>query len=87
MSSARYKEIDFCFIDGTHSHQSVKKDFEMYSHFVRKGGLIAFHDIDCSKHLNIKRYWQELKESSHNCLEIVKDTDEVTKGIGVLYIF
>ncbi|OGD53078.1 hypothetical protein A3K80_04960 [Candidatus Bathyarchaeota archaeon RBG_13_38_9] len=85
MSIAPCKEIDFCFIDGTHSYQGVKRDFEMHSPFVRKGGLIAFHDIDCSKHLDIKRYWQEL-ESSHNCLEIVKDTDEVIKGIGVLHM-
>jgi len=39
------KEIDFLFIDGDHTYEGCKKDFEMYSLLVRKGGIIAFHDI------------------------------------------
>jgi predicted O-methyltransferase YrrM len=39
------KKLDFLFIDGDHSYKGVKKDFEMYSPLVRKGGIIAFHDI------------------------------------------
>jgi predicted O-methyltransferase YrrM len=38
-------EIDFLFIDGDHSYQGVKQDYEMYSKLVSDGGLIAFHDI------------------------------------------
>src|ERR1700722_6805856 len=37
--------LDFLFIDGDHSYEGVKRDFEMYSPLVRAGGLIAFHDI------------------------------------------
>jgi predicted O-methyltransferase YrrM len=37
--------LDFLFIDGDHSYEGVRKDFEMYSPLVRKGGIIAFHDI------------------------------------------
>ncbi len=39
------KKIDFLFIDADHSYEGVKKDFKLYSDFVRKSGLIAFHDI------------------------------------------
>jgi len=39
------KEIDFLFIDGDHTYNLVRKDFITYSQFVRKGGLIGFHDI------------------------------------------
>ena len=38
-------KLDFLFIDGDHTYDGVKKDFEMYCKLVRKGGLIAFHDI------------------------------------------
>jgi predicted O-methyltransferase YrrM len=38
-------KVDFLFIDADHSYEGVKKDFEMYSPLVRKGGIIAFHDI------------------------------------------
>ncbi len=38
-------KLDFLFIDGDHSYEGVKMDFETYSPLVRKNGLIAFHDI------------------------------------------
>ena len=37
--------VDFLFIDGDHSYQGVRQDFESYSPFVRPGGLVAFHDV------------------------------------------
>ena len=38
-------KIDLLFIDGDHSYEGVKKDYELYSPFVKKGGMIVFHDI------------------------------------------
>jgi len=37
--------LSFLFIDGDHTYEGVKKDFEMYSNLVGEGGIIAFHDI------------------------------------------
>lgn len=37
--------IDFLFIDGDHTLEGVKRDFEMYSELVSDGGIIALHDI------------------------------------------
>jgi predicted O-methyltransferase YrrM len=37
--------IDLLFIDGDHTYEGVKRDFEMYSKLVSEGGFIAFHDI------------------------------------------
>lgn len=37
--------IDFLFIDGDHTYEGVKRDFEMYEPLVGDGGLIALHDI------------------------------------------
>jgi cephalosporin hydroxylase len=36
--------FDFAFIDGDHSYEGVKRDFELYKHLVKPGGIIAFHD-------------------------------------------
>ena len=36
---------DFLFIDGDHTVEGVTKDFLLYRPLVRKGGVIAFHDI------------------------------------------
>lgn len=37
--------VDFLFIDGDHTYEGVKQDFEMYSELVSDGGIIALHDI------------------------------------------
>jgi predicted O-methyltransferase YrrM len=39
------EELDFLFIDGDHSYEGVRQDFESYSPLVREGGVIGFHDI------------------------------------------
>jgi len=38
---------DFLFIDGDHERDGVEGDWRMYSHLVRKGGIVAFHDTIC----------------------------------------
>lgn len=37
--------VDFLFIDGDHTYEGVKQDFEMYRELVSEGGIIALHDI------------------------------------------
>jgi cephalosporin hydroxylase len=69
---------DLLFIDGDHAYESVKKDFEMYSPLVRKGGIIAFHDIFINHDVNI--FWNEIKRN-HNYLEIKNNKP---LGIGVI---
>jgi predicted O-methyltransferase YrrM len=50
----RGEKLDFLFIDGDHSYDGVKSDFEMYAPLVRPGGLIAFHDIN-PDHRSLRR--------------------------------
>lgn len=55
-------EIDFLFIDGVHLYNFVKRDFETYSPFVKKGGVIAFHDINNFKRdCGVPVFWNEIK--------------------------
>ena len=37
--------LDLLYIDGDHSYEGVKADFDMYSGLIRPGELIIFHDI------------------------------------------
>jgi hypothetical protein len=39
-------KIDFLFIDGDHSYEGVKKDFELYSTILSEKGIIMLHDTD-----------------------------------------
>jgi len=81
-------KLDFLFIDGDHTYEGVKRDFEMYSPLVRKGGIIAFHDIVSGPSENVggvPTFWNEIKRSfTYN--EIVKDWQQEGYGIGVIYV-
>jgi hypothetical protein len=37
--------IDFLFIDGDHSYEGCKSDFDAWAPRVKEGGLILFHDV------------------------------------------
>jgi cephalosporin hydroxylase len=81
-------ELDFLFIDGDHTYDGVKTDFEMYSKLVGKGGIIAFHDIVPGPPGNVggvPRFWHEIK---HNLcyIELVKHWKQGGYGIGVIYV-
>lgn len=39
-------KIDFLFIDGDHSYEGVKTDFELYSKLLVDNGIIVIHDTD-----------------------------------------
>ncbi len=80
------KDIDILFIDGDHTYEGVKKDFEMYSPLVKKDGIIALHDI--VPHLEtptceVNRFWNALKiKYEHE--EIVDNWNQNWAGIGLI---
>lgn len=56
---------DLVLIDGDHSYDGVRLDFELYRELVAPGGWVAFHDIiDCERHrrdgVEVKRLWDEI---------------------------
>ena len=60
------KKVKVIFIDGDHTYEGVKKDFEMYHNLVNEGGVVVFHDIcDHSApqwaHVKVKQFWDEIK--------------------------
>jgi len=82
-------KLDLLFIDGDHTYHGVKKDFEMYNGLVKKGGLIAFHDI-CYTHETacggeVYKLWRELKKCYPHHEEIVKNRKQGWAGIGVIF--
>lgn len=79
--------INFLFIDGDHSYEGVKRDYEIYSPLVQKGGMIAFHDI-CShppeSGCEVKKFWDEVKVGK-NVMEIIHEPTN-WGGIGVILL-
>jgi len=82
------EKVDFLFIDGDHTYEGVKRDFEMYSPLVREGGIVAFHDIvpGPSEYVGgVPKFWGEVK-MKYKYLEIVEDWHQGGYGIGVIYV-
>jgi len=38
-------EIDFLFIDGSHTFESARNDYESWKNKIRTGGILSIHDI------------------------------------------
>lgn len=77
--------LDFLFIDGDHTYEGIKQDFEMYNEFVKSGGWIGFHDIkDTEFHRNancrVDKFWKEL---NFNKIEFI-DSSTDFGGIGFI---
>ena len=81
------QKVDLLFIDGDHSYEGVRKDFETYSPLVRKGGIIAFHDICPGPEENVggvPRFWNEVS-LGRDSKSVIKDPKQFGFGIGILY--
>lgn len=50
------KEFDVLLIDGDHSYDGVRKDFEIFGPLVKVGGVILFDDYEVSEWPDIKKY-------------------------------
>jgi len=88
MSLFDEKKIDYLFIDGDHTYEGVKSDYYMFNHMVKKGGLIAFHDIktvrqDCG----VRELWEEVTKEMNKAdfWEYAEnDYGPLGAGIGVI---
>lgn len=78
--------IDILYIDGDHTYQGCKKDYDMFYPFVRKGGLILIHDTLFYKDI-IGKFFDEVKGeagvnlSSGAGLGIIVKTEEIDSGV------
>lgn len=89
-AALRDRQVDLLFIDGDHTYDGVKRDYEMYSPFVRPGGWIAFHDIlphSKDPRCEVDRFWRELKPYEAATEEFVDpgtDPHHTWGGIGAV---
>ena len=60
--SCKYQYI---YIDGDHSYEGVKGNYELLFPFLEEGGYMAFHDVTEDKNTDyglcgVKKFWEEL---------------------------
>lgn len=72
------RKLDFAFIDGGHTEATVTSDYQNYSQLVRKGGLVAFHDVNNRHYPGVKQFWDKVKRKKESC--------NYCSGIGIIYM-
>lgn len=75
------RKSDLCFIDGNHSTEWIKRDYENVGQFAK---ICMFHDILETEVINnndmgVKTFWQSIKRPTS-----VEFTDGGRMGIGIL---
>jgi len=72
--------IDILHIDGLHTYEAVKHDFEAWLGKVKKDGIILLHDTAVTKDdFGVYKLWNEIKKR-HKTLEF-----QHSHGLGVLF--
>jgi hypothetical protein len=71
-------KIDYLHIDGDHSYEGVKKDFELYSTLLSDRGIVSIHDTDINYHNEFIKsddiqdeYWQDFSGPSKFVKELM----------------
>jgi hypothetical protein len=87
--------LDLLYIDGDHTYEGVKRDFELYKAFCSEKSLIGLHDI-CPDHRTsrttqtdvysgeVYRFWNEIKPEYEHA-ELIESPEQDGFGIGVIY--
>ncbi|MES2309909.1 MAG: class I SAM-dependent methyltransferase [Verrucomicrobiota bacterium] len=82
LSSFPEGSIDLLHIDGFHTYEAVKHDYETWLPKVSKTGVILFHDVKVvneAQNFGVKRFWEEIKKDK---LHFEMENEF---GLGVLY--
>ena len=90
------EQLDLLFVDGDHTYDGVRQDFETYSTLVRPGGLVAFHDITPASGTSeaggplllvgdVPRFWREIR-ARYAGEELVGGNGAGCFGIGLIRV-
>jgi hypothetical protein len=80
ISNFEDNSIDILHIDGLHTYEAVKHDFENWLPKVKNDGIVLLHDIVVNKdEFGVYKFWMELK-NSYSTMEFL-----YSYGLGVLF--
>jgi predicted O-methyltransferase YrrM len=77
------RSIDLLHIDGLHTYEAVKHDFDNWKDKVKENGVILFHDIVVEKDdFGVKDLWEEIKANNNfGTVEM-----HHSNGLGVMFL-
>jgi hypothetical protein len=82
LSKFEDSSVDLLHIDGLHTYEAVKHDFETWLPKLAPGAIVLFHDTNVRKDdFGVWKYWAELQRFYEHKLEFTH-----SNGLGVLRI-
>ena len=73
--------VDLLHIDGYHSYEAVKEDFESWLCKMSENGIVLLHDIHVRRNtFGVFRFWEEIKKN-YRTIEFVG-----SHGLGVVFL-
>ena len=77
VKGAAFDGIDMIHMDANESYDNVKEDWDRYSKFINKGGIVLVHDIEYAD--GVRCFWEEIK-NRYETYEISRGGE----GVGIL---
>lgn len=80
-----FESVDLLFIDGDHTYEGVKRDFEFYSQFLSENGIVLMHDISLNDpghgvdSIEVCKFWAEIDETKYCKFPIY-----ASNGLGIM---
>lgn len=81
--------VDVLFIDADHREAGVRADFWLWSHVVRDGGVIVFHDVHPGgEEIQVYKLWAEISARCPSHVEsyIHAPATQYGAGVGIIKI-
>lgn len=91
--SITYRDsLEFLFLDGDHTYEGLRNDFLWFAACVRRGGIIAMHDVCAPPGLSSKgaemgvpKFWAEIVAAYPGQTSVLHSAGSVL-GIGILVV-
>jgi predicted O-methyltransferase YrrM len=83
-SMYKSKKFDYIYIDGDHTYEGVKLDYDLFWPMLKPGGIMTFHDIlgkgsfESAK-FGVEKFWRKLSKKHKITLSSPKES-----GLGIL---
>lgn len=80
LADVEEESADIIHIDGLHTYEAVREDFESWVSRLKKDGIVLFHDVNSECGYGTDVFWQEL-EAQYECHYMFRHS----WGLGVLF--